>query len=120
MNDNYDHENPGVIVETNESEISKQDFVFESIKEYIEEIGFENVELQKAVGDELMEEEVVKEIDLQDDHQSFMVDPQDIKNDLQDLKNHPQDLQDEPKITINILQKNIECRMTFAIHIILI
>ena len=58
VNDNYDDENPGVIVETNESEISKQDFVFESIKEYMEEIGFEHVELKKAVGDELMEEEV--------------------------------------------------------------
>ena len=57
VNDNYDDENPGVIVETNESEISKQDFVFESIKEYMEE-RFEHVELQKAVGDELMEEEV--------------------------------------------------------------
>ena len=107
VNDIDDHENPGVIVETNESEISKQDFVFESIKEYMEEIGFEHVELQNA-GDELMEEEVVKEVDLKNGPQDSKDDHRNIKDDLQDLKNDSQDLKDDPKVTIDYPQVNFE------------
>ena len=107
INDTDDHENPGVIVKTNESEISKQDFVFESIKEYMEEIGFEHVEFQKAVGDDLMEE-VVKKADPKNDPQDLKDDPQSFMVDVQDLKNDPQDLKDDPKGTINNPQVNFE------------
>ena len=49
---------PEGIVETKENEILKEDCIFESMEDFLDLSGCDNVEFQKAVG-----EEVVKESD---------------------------------------------------------
>ena len=49
---------PEGIVETKESEVFKEDFTFESMEDFLDLSGCDNVEFQKAVC-----EEVVKESD---------------------------------------------------------
>ena len=49
---------PEGIVETKENEILKEDCTFESMEDFLDLSGCDNVEFQKAVG-----EEVVKESD---------------------------------------------------------